>query len=51
MKNQTVLNQKGVVMLRTFLRIARFIENYRHYRRRGHFCKDAWHLAGMTLPQ
>lgn len=46
-----MLKQKGVVMLRTILKITRFIENFRHYRSRGIFYKDAWHLASMTLPQ
>jgi hypothetical protein len=38
-------------MMRKFEQFSRFIENYRHYRRKGLYCKDAWHLASMTLPQ
>jgi hypothetical protein len=38
-------------MLQVFSRFARFIENYRYYRKRGYQSKAAWHLANMTLPQ
>ncbi len=38
-------------MLRTFVQLSLFIENFRHYRRKGLIYKDAWHLASMTLPQ
>ena len=37
-------------MSHVFARIARFIENYRYYRRRGYQSRQAWHLANMTLP-
>ena len=37
-------------MLPTFTRFARFIDNYRFYRRRGFHFREAWQLANMTLP-
>ena len=30
--------------------LARFVGNYRYYRRNGLNIKAAWHLASMTLP-
>ena len=38
-------------MMRKIVQLSHFIENYRHYRRKGLYYKDAWHLASMTLPQ
>lgn len=38
-------------MLHTFVQFSRFVENFRHYRKKGLYFKDAWHLASMTLPQ
>lgn len=37
-------------MSRAFSNFARFIENFRYYRRNGHDLRTAWHLAGLTLP-
>ncbi len=42
-------------MLRTFSlytvsRFARFLRDYRYYRRQGLNSRAAWHLAGSTLP-
>ncbi len=37
-------------MSRTLANFARFIGNYRYYRRNGINPKAAWHLAGLTLP-
>jgi len=37
-------------MFRKVADLARFIENYRYYRRNGRDPKEAWHLAGLTLP-
>jgi hypothetical protein len=37
-------------MYRTFSNLARFIANFRYYRRNGRDLKTAWHLASMTLP-
>jgi hypothetical protein len=42
--------QKGAIMFRKVADLARFIENYRYYRRSGRDPKEAWHLAGLTLP-
>ncbi len=38
-------------MLHTFARLARFIENYQYYRKRGYQSRQAWELANMTLPE
>ena len=37
-------------MLNSFSRLARLIENYNYYRRRGCPSKEAWQLAQLTLP-
>jgi hypothetical protein len=41
---------KGGIMSRSFANFVRFIENYRYFRRNGRDPKEAWHLAGLTLP-
>jgi hypothetical protein len=38
-------------MFPTLTRFARFIDNYRFYRRRGFHFRAAWQLANMTLPE
>lgn len=38
-------------MLRTFNEFARFLGNYRYYRRRGIQSQYAWQLAKMTMPE
>jgi hypothetical protein len=38
-------------MRHIFPRFARFIENYRYYRKRGYQSKAAWYLANLTLPE
>ena len=38
-------------MMQKIVQFSRFIENYRHYRRKGIYYKVAWRLASMTLPQ
>lgn len=38
-------------MLHTFIRFARFIENYRYYRSMGFYSKVAWNLASRTFPE
>jgi hypothetical protein len=43
--------QKGANMFPTLTRFARFIDNYRFYRRRGFHFRAAWQLANMTLPE
>ncbi len=37
-------------MSRTFTDLARFVGNYRHYRRKGLDYRTAWYLASLTLP-
>lgn len=37
-------------MSRKFTEFARFIGNYSYYRKQGITHRDAWRLAGMTLP-
>lgn len=43
--------QKGANMFPTLTKFARFIDNYRFYRRRGFHFRAAWQLANMTLPE
>lgn len=38
-------------MLHTLAKFARFIENYRYYRKMNFQIQVAWHLANMTLPE
>lgn len=44
-------NRKERTMFPTLTRFARFIDNYRFYRRRGFHFRAAWQLANMTLPE
>lgn len=37
-------------MSRKLARFARFIGDYRFYRDKGYNYKEAWNLAGMTMP-
>lgn len=37
-------------MFPTFIKLSRFIDNYRFYRRRGFHFREAWQLANRTLP-
>jgi hypothetical protein len=37
-------------MIRRLAGLARFIGNYRYFRRNGRDPKEAWYLASMTLP-
>jgi hypothetical protein len=41
---------KGMAMLRSLAKLARFFGNYRYYRQLGMHAQEAWHLAKMTLP-
>lgn len=36
--------------MHTLSKVLRFMNDYRYYRRVGHFPTVAWHLASKTLP-
>jgi hypothetical protein len=38
-------------MTNAFANLARFMENYSYFRKRGCNLREAWQLAQLTLPQ
>jgi hypothetical protein len=38
-------------MMNAFANLARFIDNYNYFRRRGCNFREAWQQAQMTLPE
>ena len=38
-------------MRNAFANLARFMDNYHYYRKRGCNFREAWQLAQMTLPE